>query len=113
MAGGFDGDVVVTADGTLGFGGTTGFCILDGFGGRGGRFWSPVVCLLIGLYVAGECVSMMVSICCKHVLMDDKIDACCFGLEIMAIRNARLGFSDITHFTVFTAFTRMYKFDFI
>lgn len=91
VAGGFDGDVVVTVgDGTLGFGGTTGFCILEGFGGRGGRFWSPVVCLLIGLYVAGECVSMMFSICCKHVLMDDKRDAYCFGLEIMASNKKKM-----------------------
>lgn len=77
--------VVTVGEGTLGFGGTTGFCILEGFGGKGGRFWSPVACLLIGLYVAGECVSIIFSICCKHVLIDDKREVYCFGLEIMAI----------------------------
>jgi hypothetical protein len=46
-------------DGTfVGLGGITGFCIREGFGGKGGRgvfCESPVVCLLIGFpIVAGE-----------------------------------------------------------
>jgi hypothetical protein len=58
----------------FGFGGTTGFCILEGLGGKGGRgvlASLPVVCLLIGLYVAGECCSMIFSMWLKHVFMLD------------------------------------------
>jgi hypothetical protein len=53
---GFVGDVGLEVT-LFGFGGTIGFCILEGFGGKGGRGVLeslPVVCLLIGLYVAGE-----------------------------------------------------------
>lgn len=80
-----------------GLGGTFGLllCLLEGFGGKGGGGALEIVVDVVDVgrssettpglgFAAGECVSMILSICVKHVLMAEINALYCFGWDIIA-----------------------------
>lgn len=82
------GDVGLDGVGRNGFGGMTGFCIRDGFGGSGGL--GDFGAIGSGIwFLVGEWVSMICSICVKQVCIAEINAVYCFGCETMAIDNAK------------------------
>lgn len=75
-----------------GFGGIFGFCIRDGLGGNGGG--GTLLCDMeerssveegrTRTLADGECVSMIFSICAKHVRIAEINAEYCFGWDTMA-----------------------------